>query len=65
MKSWKTTTAGLIAAIVPMLTQIQYWLDDDPLTSPDWKIVTAGIAIGAGFFFARDNSITSEKAGAK
>ncbi len=60
MKSWKTLTAGLVAAIGLYLSK---------QTDPAWlhslgDILSMVGTAGTGFF-ARDNNVTSEQAGAK
>ena len=65
MKSWKTTVAGIIAGLVPLLTAVAALLDGDPATEPNWTLAISGVVIAIGFITARDNSVTSESAGAK
>ncbi len=66
MTSWKTTAAGVVAAIGILITLIANpLLDSDPATLPSWwsGIAAAAGALGIGWF-ARDNNVTSEEAGA-
>jgi hypothetical protein len=65
MKSWKTTTAGVLAIVAAIATALSASFDSDPLTVPNWDIVIAATLAGIGLIFARDNSVTSETAGAK
>jgi hypothetical protein len=65
MKSWKTTTAGVLAIIAAIATALSASFDSDPLTVPNWEIVIAATLAGIGLIFARDNTVTSETAGAK
>lgn len=65
MKSWKTTAAGIVGALMVALPQIQTWLDEDPATSPDWMVVVGAIAVAFGFSMARDSDKSSEDVGAK
>ena len=65
MKSWKTTVAGILTALIPALSAVSAYLDGDPLTTPDWGLAIAGITAGIGLLFARDNNVSSEDAGAK
>ena len=65
MKSWKTTVAGVLTALLPVLNAVQAFLDNDPLTVPDWGLAVAAITAGLGLIFARDNNVSSEDAGAK
>lgn len=64
-KSWRTTTAGIIAIIVAVVGAIGAVIDDDPKTNPDYGAVGAAIMAGLGLITARDNNVTSEDAGAK
>ena len=53
-----TTILGIIVLIAASL---QYLLDNDPTTNPDWNIIFAEIAAGLGLLFARDGDVSSEK----
>ena len=64
MKSWKTTTAGICAIVAAIATAVGALFDADPTTLPDWGAVAAAILAGIGLIAARDNDVTSEKAGA-
>lgn len=64
MKSWKTTTAGVLAIVAAVAMAVSAYLDGDPATVPDWESAVAGLA-GIGLLFARDNKVTSEQAGAR
>lgn len=59
MKSWKTTLAGAVSALGYALSK-----SDDHTLQTIGSILTpiGALLMGA---FARDNSVTSEKAGAK
>ena len=64
-KSWRTTVLGVIAGMALILAQATNVLDDDPETVFSLSQLLAGIgALGIGWF-ARDNGVTSETAGAK
>ena len=65
MKSWKTTLAGIMTFVTLAWNQVQYLLDSDPMTNPEWNLVIAGLIVMVGAIFARDNDVSSEKAGAK
>lgn len=65
MKSWKTTVAGIAAALAAVASAAQLYFDGDPLTNPDYTAVLAACAAGIGLIFARDNGVTSEQTGAK
>lgn len=64
MKSWKTTILGIAALLVAVGSGLTAVLDSDPLTTINWEEVIAALT-GLGLLAARDNSRTSEKAGAK
>ena len=65
MTNWQTTTAGLIGAIVSILTNVQNELDNDPTTKADIGVIVAGIAFAIGLWRARDKqpSPPSDSAG--
>jgi hypothetical protein len=65
MKSWKTTSAGILAIIISVLAAVQAQFDNDPTTMPQWETAFAALIAGIGLLFARDNNVSSEKAGAK
>lgn len=65
MKSWKTTATGVVTILAAVLNAASAFLDNDPLTVPDWNGVVIAISAGIGLLFARDNKVTSEDAGAK
>lgn len=62
--SWKTTVAGITAGLAIILSQVSYLFDADPQTVFSVEAVISALGlIGIGFF-ARDNTVTSEQAGA-
>lgn len=66
MKSWKTTlfgSGGLVTVLY--VSVISPMFDGDPNTAADWTPVLPVLSLAAGLFFARDNNVTSENAGAK
>jgi hypothetical protein len=65
MKSWKTTAAGISAAVAAIASAVSALVDNNPATNPDWAAVIAAVTAGIGLVFARDNKVTSEDAGAK
>lgn len=65
MKSWRTTIFGAGGLLVVVANTVSALLDGDPLTNPDWSAVAGVVSIAIGLFFARDNKVTSEAAGAK
>lgn len=65
MPSWRTTLAGVLTAAIAVFAVVAAFLDNDPNTVPQWDIAIAAVIAGAGLVFARDNAVTSEKAGAQ
>ena len=66
MKSWKTTTCGILAAVAAGITLVAVpLLDEDPATVANWGAFGATLAVAIGLLMARDNNKTSEDAGAK
>lgn len=65
MKSYKTTLAGIAAILTAGAGVLTALGSDAGLASVDWPSVTAAVISGVGLILARDNSVTSEKAGAK
>jgi hypothetical protein len=64
MKSWKTTVTGIAAIVVAIGSALIATLDSDPATVADWGAVVAAVLAGVGLVAARDNGVTSERAGA-
>lgn len=62
--SWKTTVAGIAAIVTALGSAVGALFDADPATLPDWGAVAAAILAGIGLIAARDNDVSSEKAGA-
>jgi hypothetical protein len=63
--SWKTTAVGILTAIGIIATQVSYLLDTDPETVFNLQAVFAALGVAGIGFFARDNNVNSEAAGAK
>lgn len=67
-KSWRTTVAGVLAGLSVVFGQLSAILDGNPDTQVDWTMMatTLGVLFASfGLVVARDNDVTSEKAGAK
>ena len=62
--SKKTTTAG-IAALLAAVVAILNGVAQGDLASVDWASIVPAIIASIGLLFARDNNVTSERAGAK
>lgn len=65
MKSWKTTVTGVAAILTAVGAALTALFDNDPNTTLDVAVTASAIMAGIGLIFARDNGVTSEKAGAK
>ncbi len=63
--SWKTTAAGIVAALSILVHQANAYLDTDPKTVFDITQVFAAVGMLWMGFSARDNNVTSEQAMAK
>ncbi len=64
MKSWRTTTMGVLAILSALIGAAQALIDGNPATNPDWTTLSAAVLAGVGLITARDNGVTSEAAGA-
>ncbi len=64
MKSWKTTATGILAAIGLVIPNIQAILSDG-MGAFSWEVWAAALGAAGFGFFARDNNVSSEEAGAK
>ena len=64
-KSWKTTAAGVAAVIAAVAAAARAILDGDPETLVNWEATIGAAMAGVGLITARDNDVSSEKAGAK
>ena len=62
MKSYRTTLAGIAAILVAAASVLTGFSDG---TAVDWTAVISAVIAGVGLIAARDNSVTSEQAGAK
>ena len=65
MSSPKTTTLGILAIVGALCSAISALIDGNPATVPDWGAVASAVTAGIGLIVARDNNVSSEKAGAK
>jgi hypothetical protein len=63
--SWRTTVAGVAAIVVAVGTAVGALFDADPVTVPDWGAVAAAVMAGLGLIAARDNGVSSERAGVR
>lgn len=65
MNSIKTTILGIFTILIAVLAAAKAFLDGDASTVPDWSATITAITAGIGLIAARDNSVSSEQAGAK
>lgn len=65
MKSWKTTTVGILLFVMAAATAGVALLDGDPVTVPQWEVVVAAFLAMIGLSAARDNDKSSEDVQAK
>ena len=65
MQSWRTTILGIIGGLMLLLPQLQAAIDNDPTTNLNYEQVIAAFALLGAGIAARDNKVSSEKAGAK
>lgn len=63
MKSWKTTSAGILA-IVGGIVRFYFAVKAGQFTEEAITTSLTAILSGVGLLFARDNNVTSEEANA-
>jgi uncharacterized membrane protein YedE/YeeE len=56
MKNWKTTAAGIASFLAVVSTQLQYYWDANPSTTPDWNLVAGAAFVLWGLVMAKDAS---------
>ena len=61
--NWKTTVAGILAAVVAIADGAAQLLDGNPLTNPDYTLIIAAVIAAIGLIFARDATVTSKQLG--
>lgn len=64
MKSWKTTSAGILM-IAGALTDIGFAIVNKDISKPEVMASITAIVGGVGLILARDNDKSSEDVGAK
>jgi hypothetical protein len=63
LKSWKTSVAGVLSALILILPELLALVDSDPATICNWATVKIGLAaLGLGVF-AKDGDKTSGEVG--
>lgn len=64
-RSWRTTAFGAAGALVALLgLVVMPLLDDDPATVANWAEALPIALTALGLGVARDNAVSSERAGA-
>jgi hypothetical protein len=63
VKSWRTTTTGILAIVIAIAGAVKAELDGDVTTTADWGAVAAAIIAGVGLIAARDNRVSSQDVG--
>jgi hypothetical protein len=62
MKSWKTTLTGIMQFIIIAWGQLQFLIDADEMTNPDYGLVFTSFVVLIGLVSASDNNVTSKEA---
>lgn len=63
--SWKTTLSGLGPGVAVLLMQLSYLIDGKPETVVNFSEIAVALGVLFVGLSARDNSVSSEQAGAK
>ena len=63
--SYRTTLAGIAAILTAVGSALAAWTDGDTATVVNIEATAAAILAGWGLILARDNGVSSEKAGAR
>jgi hypothetical protein len=56
MQNAKTTIAGVLTILLPILGVLLKWLQGEPITSTDVAMISAAATSGTGLWFAKDSS---------
>lgn len=56
MKSWKTTTLGIMAILTAVFGAVKAMIDNDPTTTFDAAVTASAIMSGVALIFAKDES---------
>lgn len=62
--SWRTSLFGAGGLLYLVGTALTAMFDGKPETNPDWNALLVAGSACLGLLFARDNRVSSEKAGA-
>lgn len=62
--SFRTTAFAVVGMLTILIRVAGQLLDGDPATNPDWGTEIPQLLAAIGLLFARDNKVSSEKAGA-
>lgn len=60
MKSWKTTVAGIAAAVAAIASAVHAQFDANPETQPEWGLVIAAVTAAFGLLKAKDDDKREE-----
>ena len=60
MKSWKTTIAGIAAAVAAIASAVNAQFDANPETQPEWGLVIASVTAAFGLLKAKDDDKKEE-----
>lgn len=56
MKSWKTTTLGVMAILTAAIGAVKAIIDNDPTTTFDAAVTASAIMSGIALIFAKDET---------
>lgn len=56
MKNAKTTIAGVLTVLLPILGVLLKWLQGEPISSTDIAMISASATSGTGLWFAKDSA---------
>jgi len=60
IKSWKTSLAGVLAALALVEPHLQALLDNNPDTAPDYNVIVTGIFMIVYALSAKDGDKSTE-----
>ena len=63
LRSWKTSSLGILGVIPVILSAIKTLMDGDPATNPDWTVVISAILMAFGLTQAKDHDVVGGPGG--